>query len=422
MRQESPASPKPPLRVYFSGLAGTALGPLAEFAQDAGFSVCGSDLARGAISDELDARGIPARYGPQDGTFLRTQIERGGIDWFVYTSALPPDHPELALARRRGLRVSKRDEFIAEIIHQRRLKMLAVAGTHGKTTTTAMLIWAFKKLKIPVSYLVGTTLGWAPGGDFDPNSQFFVYEADEYDRNFLAYHPYLSLITVIDYDHADIYPTLSDYQAAFRQFESQSKQVLKDVKIHPGLTLIGELRRLDASFALEALKIALGDAFNEKLTLSALNAFPGAGRRFERLTSGIYSDYAHHPIEIRATVKMALELKEREHFAGLALIYQPHQNTRQHEVRAAYRDAFFGVDRLFWLPTYLTRENPTLSVLRPSDFIVDLKNPAIATPAELDDALAAELRALRAKNWLIILLSAGPADLWLRHFVTDADT
>lgn len=408
-------------RVYFSGIAGTALGPLAEFALDAGFQVCGSDLQEGAISPELSKRNIPVHYGAQDGTYLHEQVENGGVDWFVYTSALPKNHPELNLARAQGIRTSKRDEFIAEIVRRHDLKMIAVAGTHGKTTTTAMLIWAFKQLGVPISYLVGTTLAWAPGGDFDTSSEFFVYEADEYDRNFLAYHPYLSLITVVDYDHTDIYPTIADYQAAFRQFESQSAHVIKNIKARPDIDLAGELRRLDASFALEAIKIALGDAFDEKATISALNSFPGAGRRFERLEEGFYSDYAHHPVEIRASVKMARELKEKGNYAGLAVVYQPHQNTRQHELRGDYRDAFSGVDRLFWLPTFLSRENPDLPVLSPEELISNLENPEIAEASTTDGALADKLRALREQNWLIVLMSAGSADAWFRQIVVGAN-
>ena len=175
------------MKVYFSGISGTGIGPLAEFAQDAGFEVCGSDLHQGAISDELAKRNIDVCYGEQDGAFLQKKIDEGEVDWFVYTSALPKDHPELKLAKTQHIKCSKRDEFIAELVEKKNLKMIAVAGTHGKTTTTAMLVWAFLQMEVPVSYLVGTTLGWAKSGNYDPKSEYFIYEADEYDRNFLAF-------------------------------------------------------------------------------------------------------------------------------------------------------------------------------------------------------------------------------------------
>ena len=401
------------MKVYFSGISGTGIGPLAEFAQDAGFEVCGSDLHAGAISDELSARNIDVFYGDQDGSFLQKKIDEDGVDWFVYTSALPKDHPELKLAQNMRIKCSKRDEFIAELVEQKNLKMIAVAGTHGKTTTTAMLIWTFLQMDIPVSYLVGTTLGWAKSGIYDSKSEYFIYEADEYDRNFLAYHPYFSVITVVDYDHPDIYPTQEDYNAAFAQFESQSENVVKNTTLDERIDLVGELRRKDGSAALEALRMVSG--FSDDMLINALNRFPGVGRRFEEICTGVYSDYGHHPEEIRATIKMALELKERNNYDGLAVIYQPHQNTRQHKVRELYKDVFIGADKIYWLPTYLTREDPKLKILEPHEIYGFLDNATAVEEARADEKLAEKLHELHDKNWLIVLLTAGPADSWLRE-------
>lgn len=398
------------MKVYFSGISGTGIGPLAEFAQDAGFEVLGSDLQRGAIAQELEDRAIPVHYGPQDGDFLR---QTKNIDWFVYTSALPADHPELLAAHELGIKATKRDEFIAELVRQKNLKMIGVAGTHGKTTTTSILIWACLKLGIPCNYLVGTTLGWAKSGSFTAGAEYFIYEADEYDRNFLAYHPEIAVITCVDYDHPDIYPTRGDYEAAFKKYEHQSHIVVKNTTINEKITLVGELRRQDASIALDVLKRISN--FSEDEICKVLNEFPGVGRRFERIANGIYSDYGHHPEEIKATVKMAAELKERAGFKGLAIIYQPHQNTRQHEVRHLYHDAFLGADKIFWLPTYLTRENPELEILTPQELSSELDNPLAVECAEINDELTQKIRDLHADNWLIVLMTAGPADAWLRE-------
>ena len=402
------------MNVYFNGISGTGLGPLAELAQDAGFTVFGSDLKEGAISSELSKRQIEVVYGEQDGSFLRRKIEENGVDWYVYTSAAPDDNAELQAAREAGIKCTKRDEFLAELVRQKNLKMIAVAGTHGKTTTTAMIVWALTQLDIPVSYLVGTTLGWSNGGHFDPDSEFFVYEADEYDRNFLAYHPYLAAITCIDYDHPDIYPTVNEYRAAFDKFMAQSDNVVRNTTVSRDITLVGGLRRQDASIALEVIeKIIPG--INRQRVVDALNEFPGAGRRFEEIVHGVYTDYAHHPNEIASTIKMAVELKERDCFAGLAVIYQPHQNTRQHEVKDEYKNAFVGADRIFWLPTYLTRENPDLAVLSPEDLAENTVTKSQTTVTELTDELGEEIRRLHNENWLILLMTAGPADGWLRE-------
>ncbi len=404
------------MNVYFSGISGTGIGPLAELAQDAGFTVFGSDLKPGAISDELKSRQIEVSYGEQDGVFLQKKIDEDGIDWLVYTSALPKDHIELQIAQKAGIRCTKRDEFLAELIKQKNLKMIAVAGTHGKTTTTAMIVWVMMQLEIPVSYLIGTTISWGNGGKFDPDSEYFVYEADEYDHNFLAYHPYLAAITCIDYDHPDIYPTVEDYHAAFDKFLSQSENVVKNTTVNSRITLVGGLRRQDASIALDVIERIKPELDFQKI-INVLNNFPGAGRRFEKIADGIYSDYGHHPNEIASTVKMAVELKMRDNYTGLAVIYQPHQNTRQHEVRRAYKHAFAGADKIFWLPTYLTRENPNLAVLTPDELIEETETRSQTEVVDLNEELAEKIRQLRNGNWLVVLITAGPADEWLReHF------
>ncbi len=179
------------MNIFISGISGTGMGPLALMAKDAGLNVFGSDLNEGAITEELREKKINFKVGEQDGEYLKSLIDGEGVDWFVYTSALPKDHPELAMAEKYGIKTSKRDEFIAFLIERLDLKMVAVAGTHGKTTTTSMIVWLCQKLKIPISYLVGTNLGFAKSGKYQKETKFFVYEADEYDRNFLHFHPLL---------------------------------------------------------------------------------------------------------------------------------------------------------------------------------------------------------------------------------------
>ena len=149
--------------------------------------------------------------------------------------------------------------------------------------------------------------------------------------------------------------------------------------------------------------------------IDAINEFPGVGRRFEKLKEGLYTDYAHHPEEISATVEIAKEQAELDHKKGIVVIYEPHQNSRQHEVRDGYKDAFDGVDKLFWLPTYLTREDPNLEIITPAEFIADLSNPDIAEPAELNDDLKQQIQKYLDDNYLVILMTAGPADPWLRQ-------
>jgi UDP-N-acetylmuramate--alanine ligase len=397
------------MNIYISGISGTGMGPLALMAKAAGFNVCGSDLHEGAIYDELKKAGIETKIGEQDGEFLKNHLE--GLDWFVYTSALPGDHPELVLAKNAGIKCTKRDEFTAFLVEKLGLKMIAVAGTHGKTTTTAMVVWAALKLGLPVAYIVGTTLGFAPSGSYKEGDKYFIYEADEYDRNFLKYHPWLAVIPAVSYDHPDIYPTKEDYLKAFEQFKSQSDEVIEK-PMDGDFKLAGEARRLDAGLAAEAIYRILPE---KDRIISVLNEFPGVGRRFEKLADGIYTDYAHHPEEIAATMDVARDEAELKEKKGVVVVYQPHQNTRQHEVIGGYYDAFVGAEKIFWLPTYLTRENAELPVLTPYDFIEELTNGDVAEPADLNDELFDAIMNYRDDGYLVVLMTAGPADSWLRE-------
>ena len=166
------------MKIYISGISGTGMGPLALMAKDVGFEVCGSDPAKGAIYDELIAAGIEVEIGPQDGEYLEERL-REGLDWFVYTSALPEDHVELVMAQKAGIKVTKRDDLTAYLVEKLNLKMVAVAGTHGKTTTTAMIVWAALKLGLPVSYVVGTTLGFAASGAYEKGDKQTSSEAQK---------------------------------------------------------------------------------------------------------------------------------------------------------------------------------------------------------------------------------------------------
>ncbi len=398
------------MNIYISGISGTGMGPLALMAKAAGFNVCGSDKLVGAILPELEKAGIEVSIGEQNGEFLKSKLD--GLDWFCYTSALPSDHPELLIAKEAGIKCTKRDDLTAFLVSELKLKMVAVAGTHGKTTTTSMIIWAAQKLNLPVSYIVGTTLGFAPSGMYHENDQFFVYEADEYDRNFLKYHPWLALLTAVSYDHPDIYPTREDYAAAFEQFKNQSEMVIQTPTIQlDKFKLAGEARRHDAALAYEAIRKMAPDVESERI-IEILNEFPGVGRRFEKLGNGFYTDYGHHPEEISATIDVALDEARLRGYKGVVVVYQPHQNVRQHEVRGGYKEAFKKADKVLWLPTYLVREDPNLKILTPEELIEGIENAEVA---ELNNELYEKMLALKREGYLVMLMTAGPADEWLRN-------
>jgi len=350
------------MNIYFSGIGGVGIGPLAEIAFAAGYEVTGSDIEKSLMTDSLEKKGIKISLD-QSGAFLQEQNHKQKIDWLIYTSALPKNHPELKLATDLGIPIAKRDELLSYIIKSKNLKMIAVAGTHGKTTTTGMLIWVMTQLNIPISYSIGTTMNFGKSGHFDSVSQYFVYECDEFDRNFLHYKPYLSLFTSIDYDHPDTFPTVDSYVEAFKSFAKQSQfsigwqnqhaeifnpqsSLLLDPSDDFKVKLVGSHNRRNAKLVEEAL-IKLGLASRAKIR-KALASFPGTDRRFEKLANNLYSDYGHHPVEIAATLELARELSDH-----VVLVYQPHQNLRQYEIKKDYTNQFEKADKIYLLAANL---------------------------------------------------------------------
>ena len=412
------------MNVYFSGIGGVGIGPLAEIARDGGYTVCGSDASDSPITDRLRARGDIELTITSEADFLRQQHEANPIDWFVHTSALPDSHPELVYARSQGIRCTKRDAFLAEFIRNKQLTLIAVAGTHGKTTTAGMCVWALQQLGVPVSYSVGSTLSFGPSGQFNPKSSLFVYECDEYDRNFLAFSPEVTIITSLDYDHPDTYPTQADYNAAFAQFIGQSTTLVTWQPIANALDAMPSSATILAGDAVRELHIAgLHNRQNATLAIEALSPyvpnpsalpealerFPGTGRRFEKLADNLYSDYGHHPVEIAATLELARELSSR-----VTLVYQPHQNIRQHQIKAGYPHAFSGADTVYWLPTYLTREDPALPVLGMNELIEGTPTPDKFHAADMNDELWQEIGRARAAGNLVVCMGAGTIDDWVR--------
>lgn len=415
------------MNIYFSGLGGVGIGPLVEIALDAGYNVIGSDIEDGLMTKELRKKGVQINIGPQDGKFLQACHNKKPIDWFIYTAALRDDHPELLLAQKLGIKVSKRDGFLNHIFTEKNLKLVAIAGTHGKTTTTGMFVWTMQQLGIPVSYLIGSTLSFGPSGKYEPKSEYFILECDEFNRNFLNFKPYLSLITSVDHDHFDTYPTEIEYLDAFIRFIADSNHsigwsdqhkelynnltnawVLNPEETNNSLKIAGERNRRNATLVqkgLQWLKI-------NKNTDLILADFPGTDRRFEKLADNLYSDYAHHPAEIKAALQLASEVADH-----IVLVYQPHQNVRQHEIRGKYTDQFEKAEKIYWLPTYepAAREKDNLEFLKPVDLIQNITNKQNIEIVDFNDELWQIIQNARNSGKLVLGMGAGRIDGWLRE-------
>lgn len=427
------------MHVFSSGIGGAGIGPLSLIAHQAGHSVSGSDKQDSQYIQYLKKHGIEDIHIGQGYEQIAEVHAREPIDWYVYSSAVikeQSDPPELRFCKENGIKTSKRDEFLSMLLEKHNLKLVAIAGTHGKTTTTSMAIWLFKQLGLPVSYSVGAKLSFGDMGEYDPNSEYFLYEADEYDRNFLAFKPHLSMITGIDWDHPDIYPTREGYIEAFLQFLSQSNQAVvwdadmdrlglepsdkffkireADPEINQKLHLPGLVNRQNAWEVAHAVQHLTGKPLDE--LLGHLDRFPGVSRRFEAIVPHIYTDYAHTPPKIRGALQLAHEVSGD----NVVVVYEGLHNTRQHFIKDELRDLFGSVKELYVVPSYLAREDKSLKLLTQEDLIglMTSEIQAKAHPAELNDELKTAIQTHADAGDTVLCITAGGGgslDEWLRQ-------
>ncbi len=430
------------MHIFFSGIGGTAIGPLAMIARQAGYDVSGSDKQDSQYIQYLKKHALDAIHISQTYEAIAKVHAAHPIDWYVYSSSVAienPDAPEFTFCREHGIKMSKRDELLNLILQEKNLKLIAIAGTHGKTTTTAMAIWLFKQLGLPVSYSVGAKISFGDMGHYEPDSEYFVYEADEFDRNFLSFEPYLSIISGVSYDHHEIFPTREDYQQAFREFISQSSKTIlwQEDNSYLGLEavphllvlssddprighlkLAGRYNRLDAWLVVRALHKLTGKPFEDLETL--IDNFPGTQRRMEQIIPNLYSDYAHTPEKIRGAMSVALETAAVKNQA-VVVVYEPLTNRRQHYMINDYKDCFAGAAQVYWLPSYLAREDPDMRVIPPEELIARLSDPSLAVPADRDSSLKRTIVAHLAKGDLVVGIAGGGGnslDEWLRKEFT----
>jgi UDP-N-acetylmuramate--alanine ligase len=431
------------MHIFFSGIGGGGVGPLALIAKQAGYEVSGSDKQESDYTKLLQKSGISLHIG-QTAEAIQAVHDKKPIDWLVFSSAITRDntqHPELLFAQRNQLKMSKRDGLLTEIIKQKKLKLIGIAGTHGKSTTTAMVMWLFHKLGIPIGHSVGAKVPFAPMGQLQPGSEYFVYECDEFDYNFLAFHPYIAAITGIGWDHHEIFPTEASFKNAYRDFISQSKHTIMwqeeydllgytdtakftvldnfDPAINRNIIIPGEFNRQDAWQAVQAVHRAT------KVPIATLighvNNFPGLKQRMEQLKPHLYTNYAHTPEKILGGMSTALELAKANN-KDVVIIYEPLTNRRQHHIKHEYKNSFEGAKKLYWVRTYLAREDPNLPLLTPAELIDHLDDPSIATPAEIDDKLIQTIKEHLAKGDIVVAMGAsggGSLDEWLRTAIKE---
>jgi UDP-N-acetylmuramate--alanine ligase len=371
-------------RLHFVGIGGAGMSGLALICAELGAEVSGSDRAESSYMERLRAAGLEPVVG-HDAANLPEGAE--------VVVAIGEDNPELALARERGQRIIHRGELLAELCARKRL--IAVAGTHGKTTTTAMLVWALRELGADPAFFVGGEVpGLGPGGAAANAGwgagEWVVAEADESDGSFLRLEPEVAVITNVEMDHHSHWGSAAKLREAFRDFAAPARalvvsaggemddlaaggQVARFDVSSPGpadlsLAVPGRHNLLDARAALAALAVAVGVSGVEPPgsgttgeladAASALAGFPGVRRRLElkgeRDGVRVYDDYAHHPTEVRAALDALRELPP----AHLVAIFQPHLYSRTKALAERFGAALSLADEVVVLDVYPAREQP----------------------------------------------------------------
>lgn len=448
-------------RVHFIGIGGSGLSAIARLLKESGYEVTGSDRALSQFAVDLQNAGVTIYIGhhPRNVT---------GADWVVRSSAVKEDNPEVEAAKRSGIPVYKRSDFLGQLMSEK--TGIAVAGTHGKTTTSAMIAWTLYAMRRDPSFIVGGTLNNLKTNAHAGKGDLFVIEADEYDRMFLGLKPQIAVITNLEHDHPDYYPTFEDMYSAFQNFvdllppdgtlvacaEDEGAVTLLTHARRKGLNVVsysvqGEMtinspqwmqaRTLkpndrggfdftattNISSSAEALKVSLQvpgehNVRNALAVLSvaatlglplqesadALSQFNGTGRRFEirgeRNGVTIIDDYAHHPTEIRATLAGA---KMRYPDRRIWAVWQPHTYSRTQMLFFEFSRAFENADEVLVTEIYASREPK--QDFSSAEVVSAMPHPSARYSGSLDETKDYLLKNLRAGD-VVIVLSAGDAD------------
>ena len=442
--------------VHLIGIGGSGMSAIARVLLESGYTVSGSDRHLSVFANELAQSGARVYEGHR-----AEQV--AGADIVVRSSAIGDDNPEVQASRAAGIPVVKRAEFLGQLFSGK--STLAIAGTHGKTTTTAMAAWVFHCLHLDPSYIIGGVAKNLSRNAHAGRGKHWIIEADEYDRMFLGLAPDWILVLHLEHDHPDCFPTMNDYRQAFYDFIQRLQpggglitcqdhietaglvwHVPQDRQAWTyGLSNEADYFSQDTSSnsrggmdftvwtrerggkaqELAAVELQVPGLHNVRNALAvlalvhrldlpvkpaaqALAEFSGTGRRFELLGEAngitIYSDYAHHPTEIRATLAAA---RLRHPQRRLWAVWQPHTYSRTQALFDAFIRSFDQADRVLVTEIYAAREVDTgFSAAR---IVAEMHRPDTWFAPSLEDAVLFLEDALQPGD-VVLILSAGDAD------------
>ena len=434
-------------RIHLVGIGGIGLSAIARVLIARGDLVSGSDLKASPLTDEL------TKLGAQ--IFIGHRAENiGDAELILVTSAAPEDNPEISAARARGIRVVKRSDFFPELSTGK--TTIAVAGTHGKTTTTGMIAMILVEAGFDPDVIVGGIIPELNGNARAGQGLYFIVEADEYDRAFLGLRPMIEVVTNIEMDHPDIFSNVDEVVQAFRDFIAlpplyglivgcgDSQLVTRELEharartarygfavendwsasavrlnteggsdftVWHGEERIGDFRlripgKHNVLNALAAIIVAHHLGVDLNAARQTLRHFHGAARRFEVHAEvdgiAIVDDYAHHPSEIRATLAAA-----RQRFGGRNLwaVFQPHTYSRTQALLAEFANAFADADHVIVTEIFAAREHDSRGVSG-AQIVARMNHRDARFIATLDEC-AAFLRGQLKAGDVLITLGAG---------------
>ncbi len=458
------------LRIHLVGIGGAGLSAIAAVLLDMGMQVSGSDRQSSATTQRLIERGATVFIGQNAENLTGLAVERRP-DVVLISSAVDAQNPERCAAEALGLPVVKRDSFLPALLAQRRL--IAVAGSHGKTTTTAMIVQVLRAGGVACGYIIGSEVPHFGSGAAGTAPEF-VLEADEYDRMFLGLRPSIAVITNVEWDHPDCYPTPASFRRAFMQFietvdreglivacadDEGVRQVLAyaptrgprsityglnegvdlraiNVRTLPGLGVEADLvwwhapeGKLEIAApgvhnvrnALAALAVGVSCEVSIDHALAALREYRGSARRFEwKGEAGgvtVIDDYAHHPTEVEVTLAAA---RRRYPERRIWAVFQPHTYSRTRHMLYRMGESFEAADQVIVTDIYAAREVDDGSV-HARELVAASAHHAIQYIGALRDA-ADYLAAHVAPGDVVITLGAGDGNKigeWLLEMLAE---
>ena len=429
--------------IHFVGIGGIGMSGLAEILTSSGVRVSGCDLRRSAVTDLLLRRGVAVEFGHDP-----AHVE--GVDAIVVTSAIRGANAEVDAARSRGVRVIRRSELLGQIVNS--MRGIGISGTHGKTTTSAMVSTVLEEAGYDPTVLVGGVMRNLSSNAKVGKGDFVVVEADEYDRTFHQLQPEIAIVTNIEADHLEYYGSFEAIVESFHQFlrgvrrtvigcvdDPAVAELLQSVGsesstriISYGLGADAQLRAVDLEFdeygtafsvpGVGAFKLFVPGEHNVRNALAAIGAarevgiepaaiaralskFLGVDRRFQILGAYrgavVVDDYAHHPTEIRATLSGARRAYPRRRLVAL---FQPHLYSRTRDFAAEFNEALRIADVPLLAPIYAAREEPMSGVT--SKLIADAA-PGVEFLDKSHDQIVADLRERLGADDIFVAMGAG---------------